>query len=138
MKEKVSLDICLNFSPNKYCVAGGNPIINRERVGIPLPVTGFILSHVCAYPKQETGCPTSYVMVYFSCSMIWGERWLLVLMILVELLTITVYAFFTELEYYTANLSNPTHQGTKEMCQIVQDVRENSCFISVNIDTSGP
>ena len=31
------------------------------------------------------------------------------------------------------NMSNPTHQGTKEMCQIVQDVR--TCLIR---NTKGP
>jgi len=35
------------------------------------------------------------------------------------------------------NLSNPTHKGTREMCQIVQYV-EYSGFILVNRNTLGP
>jgi hypothetical protein len=30
------------------------------------------------------------------------------------------------------NLSNPTHQGTREMCRIAQDVRKTQVFFLVN------
>jgi hypothetical protein len=33
---------------------------------------------------------------HFLCSMIWDEKWLFVLLILVELLTITFYTFFSQ------------------------------------------
>jgi len=41
----------------------------------------------CACPKPRPGF---HVMSFFLCSMIWSERWLFVLLILLELLTITV------------------------------------------------
>jgi hypothetical protein len=92
----------------------------RRRVGIPL--TGLISPHFCACPKPGPGFPIPYFVVLFVfydlrwevvatflclcqaririsktiCSMIWGERWLFVLFILVELLTITVSTFFSQ------------------------------------------
>ena len=81
------------------------------RVGIPL--RGLTLPQWCAWPKAGPGFPTSYVLVSFvvsefemrgDCSFrlyCWNcwpslfklsldERWLFVLLILLELLTITV------------------------------------------------
>ena len=46
--------------------------------------------YFCTSSKPGPGSPTSYV-VAFLCSTIWGERWLFVLLILVELLTVIVY-----------------------------------------------
>jgi len=40
--------------------------LSRGRVRIPL--SGLILPHFCVGPKQRTGFPTSYVMVFFVCS----------------------------------------------------------------------
>ena len=56
------------------------------------PIKRFNLLHVCVYPKPGPIYPTSYVVVLFYSFiihffMIWGERWLLVLLILVEWLT---------------------------------------------------
>lgn len=45
-------------------------------------------------PKRGPGLPTPHVLV-FLCSIIWSDRWFLVLLsILVELLNITAYTFF--------------------------------------------
>ena len=43
--------------------------------------------------KHRLGFLTSYVVVYF---MIWGERWLFVLFLLVDMLTITVQIVFSK------------------------------------------
>jgi hypothetical protein len=56
------------------------------RVGIPL--TSLTLPYFCACPEPGQGFPMSYVMG-FLCSGNYGERLLFVLLILVELLTIT-------------------------------------------------
>ena len=46
-------------------------------------------------PKRGPGLPTPHVLV-FLCSIIWSDRWFLVLLsILVELLNITAYTFFS-------------------------------------------
>ena len=58
----------------------------EERVGIPL--TSLTLPYFCACPEPGQGFPMSYVMG-FLCSGNYGERLLFVLLILVELLTIT-------------------------------------------------
>ena len=66
------------------CIAVGDPIIKRERVGIPVP--GLTSPHFCVCPKPGHGFPTSYMYRTMSCSV--SE--LVVLMILGELLIITV------------------------------------------------
>ena len=45
------------------CVAVGDPIMKRGRVGIPL--TGLPLPHFCACPKPGPGFPMLYVMLFF-------------------------------------------------------------------------
>ena len=53
--------------------------IIMRRVDILL--TSFSLPHLCACPNPGCELQTPCVMV-FICSMIWGQRWLLVLLIL--------------------------------------------------------
>ena len=61
-------------------------ILEKGRYGTHeqfLPVTIF-----CGFPKPVPEFPTSYVV--FLCSMSWCKMWLLILLILLELLSITV------------------------------------------------
>jgi len=74
------------------CIVVRDPIIRRGRVRKPL--TDLTLENVCARPSPGLGFVIPYV-VPFLCSLIWGERWLLVLLILLELLTIAAQTFVT-------------------------------------------
>ena len=62
------------FYPSIYfCTAIGDPIIKRERVGIP--IIGLTPPHFCTFPKQDLDFQ-SHMSWSFLCSLIWGERWL--------------------------------------------------------------
>jgi hypothetical protein len=58
--------------------------LSRGRVEIPS--TGLTLPHFCACPKSGPGFPI-YMSWSFLCSLSWGESWMFVLLILIELLT---------------------------------------------------
>jgi hypothetical protein len=45
------------------CIAVGDPIIKRERIGLPL--TGLTLSHLCACPKPGPAFQMPYDEVFF-------------------------------------------------------------------------
>ena len=55
----------------------------RGKVGIPL--TSICLPHLCTCPKTGPRFQTIYVMVFFLCSMVSGERCLFILLILVKI-----------------------------------------------------
>jgi hypothetical protein len=57
----------------------------------------------------------SYRYVVFLCSMIWGERWLLVLLILVELLKIILF----ELSFYNFAIYF-NYLNVKALCLIIK------------------
>ena len=59
--------------------------------------------HCCVSPKPWSWSSAPCVVVYFVCSTNSGERWSFALLILVKLLTITIYCFFS---YYSYLLSN--------------------------------
>jgi hypothetical protein len=65
----------------------GYPISNSGRIGISLTV--ITQPHFCSYLNTGPGLPTSYVLVYLLCPMSWGERWLFVLLVLVECCLLT-------------------------------------------------
>jgi len=74
-----------------YMYCWRDPVIKRNQEGrVRIPLTCLTPPHVCACPKSEPGFTSSYVVI-FSCLVRKGERWLFVLLILKELLTITVY-----------------------------------------------
>jgi hypothetical protein len=57
---------------------------------VEITLTSLIPPHFCACLKPGPGFPTSYVVVFFVFSEFsYDKRWLFVLLILVELLTIT-------------------------------------------------
>ena len=72
----------------------GHDIALKCKVGVKqhlltLNTTG--LTHFCTCSKLGPGFPTYYVVVFLALSVFsLDERWLFVLMILVELITITV------------------------------------------------
>jgi len=69
------------------CVVIGDPVNRGESWH---PITQFYtVTFVCLY-NLGTGFPTRYVIVLL-CSIVLVKSWMLVLLILVELLTITVY-----------------------------------------------
>jgi hypothetical protein len=90
-------------------------------------------------PNQGPGFPTSYVVVPFLCSVSYGGRQLLVLLILVELLTIIVYTFFswTPLQYlspcsYDENVrkiaeNDDKHQVTNSHLSQILPVTWHTC-----------
>ena len=57
---------------------------------------------LCLFPYLGHGFPTSYVMVYLS-SMIWDERWLYVLLRLLELLTVIIHEPFLRYFIFSSN-----------------------------------
>jgi len=74
---------------NVYCIPVGAPVIKRE--GLKSHEHCLTPSHVCACPKTRTWNSN----VIHRGLFVFSERWLCVLLILVELLTITVYIFFS-------------------------------------------
>ena len=83
----VKTNFCRFFIVCLYMYCCWRSSYQKARAKVPL--TDLIPPHFCACPSQaRTGFPTSYVIV-FLCSVSWGENWLLILLILVELLTIT-------------------------------------------------
>ena len=87
----VAANLCSVFflSFVNICIAIWDPTIERGGSGSRSYLIGLTPLHLCACPKAGPRCSTSYFVV-FLCSVSWGERWLFVLLILVELLTITV------------------------------------------------
>jgi len=69
------------------CIAIGDLISKRGKVWITL--TGLIKPHLCAIPSKNLDIRLD-MLWSFLCSMIWGVRWLIRLLIMVELLTVTV------------------------------------------------
>ena len=62
---------------------------------VEISFTG-LTPYFCACPKLVPGFPMSYVMVFFAFDEFsWDEEWLFVLLILVKLMNITVYTFFS-------------------------------------------
>jgi hypothetical protein len=53
-----------------------------EKSLVCLPSAGLALPHCGACPKPTPGFTTSWYLMVFLCSVGWGERWLLVLLIL--------------------------------------------------------
>ena len=70
------------------CIAVGDTIIKRERVGIPF--TSLTVSHFCASPKPGPGFPILYVVDFVCVFSELRREMLFVLLILVGLLTIIV------------------------------------------------
>jgi hypothetical protein len=54
--------------------------------------------HECACPKPRPEFPVLYIVCLFC--VLWVEGWLLLLLLLVELLPITVYTFFSSLHIF--------------------------------------
>jgi hypothetical protein len=49
-----------------------------------IPVTGLTSPHFCPCPKPESGFQRN-MLWFFLCSVVWSERWLFVLLILMKL-----------------------------------------------------
>ena len=64
----------------------GNLIIKEGRVEIPITLNGLHQPHFCACPNQDLDIQ-HHISLSFLCPMIWDERWLFVLLILVEFKT---------------------------------------------------
>ena len=63
---------------------------NYQEGNIWIPLTSLTLQHFHSFPKPGPGIPTLYVVVFFGGSASDSKRWSLVVLILLELLTITV------------------------------------------------
>ena len=70
-------------------IAVGDPIINDTMVINRINTAIYM----CLSPSR-TMIPKDIGRSLFLCLMVWGERWLLVLLTLVELLTITLFIFY--------------------------------------------
>ena len=85
------MQICVGFLLFVY-ICYWRTSYQEGRVVIPL--ASLTLPHFCACPKPDPGFPMPYVMVFFVFSELLWEV-LVVLLILVELLTITVLIFIS-------------------------------------------
>ena len=100
----VEANLCNFFLLFGYClyiyIDVVNPSVQRGEL------QSYLTSpHFHAWSKSGHGIPTSYVEV-FLCSVGWGERWLFVLLIVVELLTIVMIVKRTVWRYQRVN-QNP-------------------------------
>ena len=73
---------------------------SQEKVGKPL--NG--LTHHIFEPVSSQNLVSNVICCVFLCSMVWGEMWLFILLILVELLTITVTFFRWEVTVYFVDI----------------------------------
>ena len=70
------------------CIAAGDPIMKMKRVGIPL--TGLTLPYLLCLSQSRTLISNAICCGLICVQWYWGEKRLFVLLILVDLLTITV------------------------------------------------
>jgi glycosyltransferase involved in cell wall biosynthesis len=56
-----------------------------------IPLNGLTLPYLCACPKPGSGFTKPYDIVFFLCSLSWGERWLFFLLILVKFMKISYH-----------------------------------------------
>ena len=79
---------------------------NKPRIGIPL--ANLILPHFCACPRPGPAFLRSYVLVCCMLNdLICCERWLFVLLTLVELSTITVQISFHNTYFSVSSFISP-------------------------------
>ena len=94
LSDSSSLDLIVN---DMTIVATYLQVSDKTNVSIEIwrgrEFISLILSHLCACPNVGPGFQ-HYKFWFFWGPVIQGERWLFVLFILVELLTINVYTFF--------------------------------------------
>jgi hypothetical protein len=86
--DRVVVNMCMvSVSLFAYiCIAVGDPIIKRDRVAIPLIV--LILTDSCICPKSGPRFQRQMACVFCVNNDFGGDRWLLGLLISVELLTV--------------------------------------------------
>ena len=95
----VEANLCRFFIIWLYVYCLWRSSYQEERVGIPL--TGLSPPHICACHKPGPGIPMSYVKYFVVFSEFsQDEGWFFVLLILVELMTITVKISFHNLHNY--------------------------------------
>ena len=87
----VEANLCTFFFIVCICIVVEVPVIRVFGLG---SING-------SNPETEPGCLPPDVVVYL-CSVVWGERWFFVLLILLELLTNNIFFHYEKLNYYSA------------------------------------
>ena len=70
------------------------PIVTYQRGKVGIPLIGLTLPYSCACPTPDLDFQHNIMLSCFLCSIVGGEWWLFVSLILVELLSIIVSSFF--------------------------------------------